>query len=266
MIVDGRQIAADIFREVQNEITHLSHAPHFTIMTCAPDFATSRYLKLKKAKADFVGVQTSIVEFPVTTNTEELVTSIERLALQTDGIIVQLPLPLHIDTAKVVAAIPRQLDVDQLNYDGSSDIMLPPVVGAMAEIAERHDVMFGTGSIVVVGQGSLVGKPFRMWAEQHGWVVTVVDRETQHPEAYISAADILVLGAGQPHLITPESIKTGVVIFDAGTSEDNGRLAGDAHPDCAQKAALLTPVPGGIGPVTVAVLLRNVVAAARQAV
>ena len=116
--------------------------------------------------------------------------------------------------------------------------------------------------VVVVGHGRLVGEPAALWAKGQGATVTVVTKETSNSEQIIAAADVLILGAGQPNIITPEAIKPGVVIFDAGTSEDNGELKGDAHPDCAEVASLFTPVPGGIGPITVSMLLKNVVKAA----
>lgn len=259
MLVDGKAIAADIYKELQNEISHLDVAPHLTIFTCQPDFASQKYLALKKKKAEAVGVQINIVEFPDAITTDEMVATIERSFMQTDGVIVQLPLPKHIDTEKVLACIPRELDVDAINFDGTDLRVLPPVVGAIDEIARRYDVLLPTSNILVVGEGKLVGKPAKIWAEHHGWHVETMNELTPHPERLISTADVLILGAGQAHFIKPEQVQEGVVIFDAGTSEDGGALAGDADIACQDKASLMTPVPGGIGPITLAILLRNLV-------
>jgi methylenetetrahydrofolate dehydrogenase (NADP+)/methenyltetrahydrofolate cyclohydrolase len=179
--------------------------------------------------------------------------------MQTNGIIVQLPFPPHIDVDTVLSVIPKSYDVDVAWYDGSSDEVLPPVVGAIAEIARVHDVLFATQNVVVVGKGKLVGAPALIWTQKQGAHVSVIDRETADPKTMIGDADILILGAGKPGLIMKDDVKEGVLIFDAGTSEDGGVLKGDADLSCAEKASLFTPVPGGIGPITIAVLLRNLI-------
>jgi len=136
---------------------------------------------------------------------------------------------------------------------------LPPVVGAIKELSKRQHVVFAGAKVVVVGEGRLVGKPAALWAKKQGAQVKVIHRNTERPEEILKTADIIISGAGDPGIIKPEMIKEGVVIFDAGTSEEGGVLKGDANPACADKATLFTPVPGGIGPITVAVLLRNLV-------
>ncbi len=259
MIVDGKAIAEEVFGEIKNEVTHLDHAPHLTVFTCAPNFETRKYLNLKTKKAEEVGVGLKLVELPETVTTTEFVAAIESACLQTDGVMVQLPVPEHLDTKAIVAAIPPQLDVDGMNYDGSGNYPIHPVAGAIALIAKKHDVLFAGKKVAVVGQGKLVGRPAALWAAGQGADVTILTKETKNNGETTKEADILILGAGEPGLITPDMIKDGVVIFDAGTSELGGRLAGDAHPDCAAKASLFTPVPGGIGPVTIAVLLHNAV-------
>ncbi len=266
MIVDGKAIAKDLYREIANQITHLSQAPHLTVFTCAPNFETQKYLKLKKRKATEVGIGISIVELPDALTTDEVVQSVQHACMQTDGIIVQLPLPAHIDTNAVLAAIPLSYDVDGMHYDGTAVSCMSPVVGAISEITQRHDVLFASQNVVVVGHGKLVGIPAAVWARGQGAKVTVLTTESDDADSTkaIANADILILGAGVPSLIKADMIKKGVVIFDAGTTEEGGELTGDAHHDCRHKASLITPVPGGIGPVTVAVLLRNVVTASAQ--
>lgn len=266
MIVDGKAIAKDIYKETENRVTHVSQTPHLTVFTCAPNFETQKYLNLKKTKATEVGIGISIVELPEVLTTPEVVQSVQHACMQTDGIIVQLPLPEYIDTQAVLAAIPLKYDVDGMHYDGTSVSFMSPVVGAISEIAQRHDVLFASQKVVVVGHGKLVGAPAVLWARSQGAQVTVLTDESTDEDSTmaIASADILILGAGVPGLIKSEMIKEGVVIFDAGTSEEKGELKGDAHEDCVQKASLITPVPGGIGPITIAVLLRNVVEASIQ--
>jgi methylenetetrahydrofolate dehydrogenase (NADP+)/methenyltetrahydrofolate cyclohydrolase len=262
MIVNGKSIAEDLYREIANQVTHVSHRPHLTVFTCAPNFETQKYLALKKRKAFEVGIGVNIIELPQTLTTEEMVLSVQHACMQTDGIIVQLPLPAHIDTNAVLKAIPLKYDVDGMHYDGTNNTFMSPVVAAIAEIAQKHDILFVAQKVVVVGHGRLVGIPAATWARTQGAQVTVLTAESADNERIIAGADILILGTGVPGLLSPESIKEGVVIFDAGTSEEGGELKGDAQPECAHKASLITPVPGGIGPITIAALLRNVVEAA----
>lgn len=259
MLVDGTRIAQDILREIQNQITHMAHTPHAIVCTCAPNFETKRYLKMKQVKAKQVGIELEVVTFPEGITTVEMVEAIQHLSAQTDAIIVQLPLPVHIDTDTVLQTIHPQCDADGVHYNGTSDTVLPPVVGAIVEIAHRFDVLFASLNVVVVGQGRLVGLPVSTYMQTTGAKVTVLTEDSKNSEGAIAQADVLVLGAGVPALIAPDKVKEGVIIFDAGTSESNGVLVGDAHPDCEKKASLLTPVPGGIGPITIALLLRNIV-------
>lgn len=259
MIVDGRAIAADIYREIKNTITHLGSSPHLTVFTCAPNFETQKYLSLKKRKANEVGIEVNVIEFPENITTEEVIQSVIHAQMQTDGIIVQLPLPSHIDVDEVLNNIPVSLDVDSVHYDGVSDDILPPVVGAIKEISDKHDVLFAAAKVVVIGEGRLVGKPAALWTTKMGAQVTVVTKATSDIDAIIKDSHIIISGAGQPGLITPDKIQDQVLIFDAGTSEEGGVLKGDSDFACSDKSALFTPVPGGIGPITIAVLLRNLV-------
>ncbi len=264
MLVDGKAIAKDILRGIENAMSHGNVRPHLTVFTCAPNFETQKYLMLKRRRAIDAGIGINVIEFPEDVTTEDVVQSITHAAIQTDGIIVQLPFPASIDTDAVLASVPRGCDADAVHYAGGSADLLPPVVGAIAEIAARHQVPFLGAKVAIVGNGRLVGKPAAIWATRMGANVTVVTRETPNADEAIASADILILGAGSPGLVTPDRIKDGVVIFDAGTSEAGGVLTGDADPACAKKASLMTPVPGGIGPVTVAALLRNVLQLANR--
>lgn len=259
MIVDGKGIAGIIYKEIANEISHLRVKPHLTVFTCAPNFETQKYLALKRRKAHEVGIGVNVIEFPTTITTEEVVTSIAHARMQTDGIIVQLPFPPHINVDEVLATIPKSYDVDGVHYNGTDDKILPPVVGAIKEIAFRHDVLFAAQKVVIVGKGKLVGAPAIVWCQKQGAQVSIIDKATTNAQELIAGARILILGAGKPGLITADMIADQVIVFDAGTSEEGGVLKGDADSSCAVKASLFTPVPGGIGPITVAVLLRNLI-------
>ena len=259
MIVDGRAIAAEIYQGIRNRITHLNMKPHLTVFTCEPNFETQKFLSLKKRKAEEVGIDVNVIEFPEAIKTEEVIQSILHAAMQTDGIIVQLPFPKTVDVDEVLKNIPPSLDIDAVHYDGTNTDVLPPVVGAIKAIADRQDILFASAKVVVIGEGKLVGKPAALWAQKMGAQVTVVNRQTKDVSEVLQSSHIIISGAGEPGLIQPEDVSEGVIIFDAGTSEESGELKGDASPECADKAEVFTPVPGGIGPITVAVLLRNLV-------
>jgi len=259
MIVDGRAIATAVFNRLQADIANLSRNPRLTVFTCAPNKATQKYLSLKKRKANDLGIVMEVVEFPATVSTGDVIERIKSYTNDTDGIVVQLPFPSHINREELLANLPASLDIDKLNYDGSDDTILPPVVGAIAEISHTYQVEWANKNVVVIGKGLLVGKPACLWAKNQGAKVVVIEKNTEDADQLIKSADIIISGAGVAGLITPEKITEGVVIFDAGTSEDGGELKGDADPDCALKASLFTPVPGGIGPITIAMLLSNLV-------
>ncbi len=262
MKVDGKAIAERIYRELKEEVSNLSRAPRLGILTCAPTFETEKYLNLKERKAKEVGIETVRVTLDESATQDELLKKLAVLIRDTDGVVVQLPLPSPIDTETVLNAVPPSHDIDVLNPRTTE--ILSPVVGAIKEILKVHEVPVFEKHVVVVGSGKLVGKPTAAWFMEQGASVSIVTRDTSDIAYYTQNADIIVLGAGSPRMLTTDMVKEGVVILDAGTSEDGGVLAGDADPACAEKASLITPVPGGIGPITIAILLRNCVELSRK--
>jgi methylenetetrahydrofolate dehydrogenase (NADP+)/methenyltetrahydrofolate cyclohydrolase len=262
MIVDGRKIADEALTLLQKKIDTQDLAPHLTIFVCEPNFETQKYLALKRKRSAQIGVGTNIIELMPTSNTEEVVQSILKAVELADGIIVQLPLPSHIDAAKVVAAIPITHDVDALNPKTTD--MLSPVTKAIEIILNTYKIPAEGRFVTVLGSGKLVGLPAYHWFVSQGAHVSVVTKETKDIAFYTQTADIVVCGAGVPGLLKADMVKEGAVILDAGTTEDGGELRGDADPDIAGKAALFTPVPGGIGPITIAMLLSNVVHCAER--
>lgn len=257
MIVDGKKIAEDIYAKAREHVAVLGRVPVLTIITCNPNFETKKYLALKEKKAKQVGIDTKTIELEHTSTTEDFVIAIEKAVSDSDGIIVQLPLPQAVDTDVVLASVPKTHDVDVLNP--STRNLLSPVVGACKEILMRHRVVVAEKFVTVIGSGRLVGLPAYHWFVHEGAHVSLVTRDTTGIDGYTKGADIIVCGAGAPGLLTPDMVQEGVIVLDAGASEDGGELRGDADPLCAGKASLFTPVPGGIGPITVAILLANVV-------
>ncbi len=257
MIVDGRAIATDIYKDTAHDVDGLSVPPIMAIVACSPNFETQKYLALKKAKGSALGIDLVIEILPEESTTVDVVAAVGRAVGLAQGVVVQLPLPAHIDTATVLASLPSSHDVDAFRYVKEDLEILPPVVGAIAEIAKRHEVVWKDKKVVIFGSGKLVGAPAEIYAKKMGSDVSVITAASTDTVALVAEADIIILGVGKPNLLMPEMVREGVIVFDAGASEDGGLLVGDAHPDVAKKAALFTPVPGGIGPITVALLFRN---------
>lgn len=266
MIVDGRALAARMLEMVAHEVTRMpdGEKPILAIVTCAPNFETKKYLALKERKAAAAGIILKIIELLPEVTTNEVVEVIQKAVLMAQGVVVQLPLPVHIDREVVLQFVPVSHDPDGFGYEHDGRSCLPPVVAAVAAIARAYEIEFKDKRIVIVGQGRLVGMPMKQYLSKLGFVPTVVTERTEHASDLLKEADIVITGVGKPGLITDDMVKEGVVIFDAGTSEEGGVLVGDVDPMVAHKAKLFTPVPGGIGPITVAALLANVMILAKQ--
>jgi methylenetetrahydrofolate dehydrogenase (NADP+) / methenyltetrahydrofolate cyclohydrolase len=262
MIVDGRKIAATVYEKMRVDIAGLSRAPRLAIISCAPNFETEKYLALKQKRAKEVGIETELIVLDAESSTDGVLEAVAGGVLAADGVIVQLPLPPSIDTARVLAAVPSTHDVDALNPNTKN--ILSPVVGALHEILIAHDSTATGKNVTIIGSGKLVGLPAYAWFSAQDAQVSVVTKDTLDIGYYTRPADIIVCGAGVPDLLTPDMVKEEVIILDAGTSEAAGVLRGDASPLCAEKASLFTPVPGGIGPLTIAILLRNVLDCAKN--
>jgi len=263
VLVDGKTIAAEIFTEVTAAVVSLGRPVIMTAVTCAPNFETKKYLEMKKRKATAVGISLNVVELPADATTEQAIECVKALAAESDGVVVQLPLPEHIDTKAVLKAVPVEKDPDVFSYGEKRDRILPPVVGAIDVISNTHAVEWKNKRVVILGKGKLVGAPAARYARKQGARVRVYDK-TNLDQSSLKTADIIVSGIGQSAFLTAAMLTAGVVVFDAGTSEDGGVLVGDAHADVAGVASLITPVPGGIGPITIAYLFKNLTLLARQ--
>ncbi len=264
MIIDGKQIAAEILAATKEKVAALSRVPVVRAITVSPNAATDSYLRIKSARASDAGMTLEVMRLPETATTADIIAAVGQEGA--DAVIVQLPLPERVDTQTVLNAIPKSKDADVLaeNSRSATDALLPPVALAAREILERTHVDLRGTEAVVIGKGWLVGDPVAHWLQSAGAKVSVVTKESSD-FSVLKTAYVIVSGAGSPHLIKPEMLKEGVVLIDAGTSESDGALAGsdgalagDADPACATVASVFTPVPGGVGPIAVACLFQNV--------
>jgi methylenetetrahydrofolate dehydrogenase (NADP+)/methenyltetrahydrofolate cyclohydrolase len=263
MLVDGNKIAEELLKAVSLEVASFERVPKLAVITCSPNFETKKYLEMKTSRSAQVGIFLNVIELPAEASTQDVIDCLIRVAEDSDGIVVQLPLPPHIDRDLVLNAVPVEKDPDGFQFGLNKNACLSPVVGAIDEISTKYKIDWSDKNVVILGEGRLVGLPSYHYAKNKNAKVKILTKENFTKEI-LKEADIIVSGIGQPRFITSDFVKEGVVIFDAGTSEDGGILVGDVSPEVVDKASLLTPVPGGIGPITIAYLLRNLVRLVRQ--
>lgn len=255
MIINGKEIAESIYTDLAVQREGMARSIKLGIVVGTNDPVIESFVRIKTRAALRLGVEIVREELPEGAATAAAVAALSRLAPLVDGIIVQLPLPAQIDTDALLAAIPPGKDVDGIS---AGPVVRPPVAEAVAEIIRRERLEVLGKQAVVVGSGRLVGAPCAVLLKELGALVTIINKgESLDP---LKDAGIVVLGAGEPAFIKPEMLRDGVILIDAGTSEAGGKVMGDADPACAEKAALFTPVPGGVGPIAVAMIFKNLFA------
>jgi len=246
MLVDGKSIAESVLRTLETERSSFGTLVLGIVMADG-DKATESFVKIKTRMADRLSVEVR----------RYAPQDMARAITECDGIIVQLPIS---DSEQLLANLPAEKDLDAL---GPAPWVRAPVAEAIAEVLARANVDPRGMRTVVVGAGRLVGAPAAQLLKDLGAEVSVIT-QTRGSLDDLKSADIVVLGAGEPGLIKSEMLKPGVVLIDAGTSESAGKLAGDADPTCAGVSSIFTPVPGGIGPIAVAMIFKNLFALAKK--
>jgi methylenetetrahydrofolate dehydrogenase (NADP+)/methenyltetrahydrofolate cyclohydrolase len=265
IIIDGKLIAEEILARVGRVLASYGTPACLAIVMVGDDPRVASFVRQKERAAEKVGVTIVRREFPVSVSEDELCADIATLVNDpsVDGIVIQLPLPPTMNLSRVLDMIPMAKDVDVLASESIAAFgrgeapVIPPVAGAIQEILDRGKVSVISKDALVLGHGRLVGIPAALFLRHNHARVTVIDKPVRDLGVLTRDAEIIVSGVGQPGLLTPDMVKEGAVIIDAGTSESEGKLAGDVDPLCQEKAALYTPVPGGVGPITVAMLLKN---------
>lgn len=264
--ISGRAIANSIKEKLKNKISDLNTEIIFSIIYVGQDSVIDNFIKYKEHFGADIGVEVVVHNFDADVEQNILLSEIKNISKTADAMIVQLPLPKQFDTQSILDAIPVGKDVDVLStdsimsFENNDNIMFPPVTGAMVEVLQSEDYPLRDKKIVLVGYGNLVGKPFGAWLSRQNIDYDIVTKETSDElrKKLLKKADIIVSGAGVPHLIKANMLSENVVLLDGGTSESGKKLIGDIDPDCYNKSLFYTPVPGGIGPLTIAVLYQNI--------
>ena len=272
-IIDGKKIREDILAKIKNEVAVLPFQPIFCDVLVGEDSASAQYVRMKGKTAESVGIKFHNANFPGTITSNELIKEILVLNKLPNmcGIIIQLPLPAHLDRRAVLDAINPSLDVDCLGvvasekfYKGDINVGFPTAL-ACIELLGSLNLDLKNKNIVVLGQGELVGRPVSALLKFRGIHTTPVDKNTKNKEEIIKNADVIISGIGHGKHIIADMVKDGVVLIDAGTSESNNAIVGDVDLESVKGvASYVSPVPGGVGPVTVAMLLNNVLNVAKR--
>ncbi|MDB5187781.1 MAG: methylenetetrahydrofolate dehydrogenase / methenyltetrahydrofolate cyclohydrolase [Candidatus Kaiserbacteria bacterium] len=255
MIIDGKEMAKGIYDHLKTKV----NKPVLGIVVVGEDPVVASFVRIKKKYAAQLGITMIEERLSIAAETADVIASIQECVRNSNGVIVQLPLPSHINTEDVLSAIPSSHDVDGINPTtlAHTPVVLPPVAEAVSFIlGTLNPTVIGVYTkAAVVGNGRLVGKPCAVMLKKRGIHVTTYSEGDALDD--LVNADLVILGAGKPGLIKPHMIKEGCVLIDAGTSEDGGKMMGDADPSCAEKCSLFTPVPGGVGPIAVAMIFKN---------
>lgn len=272
-IIDGRKIENGILEKLKKEIEALSFQPVFCDIIVGNDPVSRSYVKIKSRAANSIGIKFRIVEFKEQTTTEEIVEEIKNLnnVPYMCGIIVQLPLPEHINVREVLDAIDPHLDVDCLGtvssdnfYNDQGDMGYPTALACL-RIIDEVCTDLKNKKIAIVGQGRLVGKPLTHLLASRDLDISIINSKTENMMEILKDSDIIISAVGRGNFINGGMIKKGSVIIDAGTSEENGSIVGDVDFDSVSDLVeAITPSPGGVGPVTVAMLLQNVLKVAQN--
>ena len=266
----GAEPAARIRAEVAAEVRELGHVGLATVLV-GDDPASHVYVGHKHTAAVEAGIASYDERLPAVALQEELFGVLDRLNADdgVDGILIQLPIPGYADESRVLSAVDPKKDVDGFNPFSAGQLYLghptfvPATPAGVMVLLDEHGIELEGKHAVVVGRSQIVGKPVAHLLLGRNATVTICHSRTPDLGAVTREADVLVVGIGRAHLVTADMVKEGAAVVDVGITRTESGLAGDVHPGVADVAGHLTPVPGGVGPMTIALLLRNTVLAAR---
>ena len=277
-IVDGKSLSLAIQHEVAEGVAELGERgiqPHLAVVIAGDDPASHVYVRNKELACKRCGILSTRINLPTSSDLKEVLEVVERLNSDSSihGILVQSPMPDGVDELAIASSILPQKDVDGFNpvnlgrlVQGDSGGLLPCTPSGVMRMLESTEVRIEGSRAVVLGRSRIVGMPMALMLAQRGSdaTVTIVHSRTVGIESICSEADILVSAIGSPHIVDQQWIKPGAFVVDVGISRIDGRLAGDVAPDVSEIAGWVTPVPGGVGPMTIAMLMKNTLKAAES--
>lgn len=269
-IMDGVGASLTLKKKIANEIKQKNLKPCLAVIQVGDNKASDIYVRNKNKACDMVGIKFINIKLPDTISEDLIISEIERLNLDdnVNGILVQLPLPPCFDEGRIINTISPVKDVDGLTYPNVGNLVLEneclvscTPMGVM-ELLDMYNVSLKGKNACIVGRSNLVGKPLIQLLLARDATVSICHSKSLDIKSYTKMADVLIVAAGHPNLITKDMVKEGAVVIDVGINKENDSLVGDVSFDeVSKKASLITPVPGGVGPMTIASLLKNVVKA-----
>ena len=270
-IIDGKEISAKVKEQVRAEVERDKLNVGLAVVIVGDDPASRVYVNNKKKACEFCGIKSFEYALPAETTEKELLELVDTLNADknVNGILVQLPLPEHLDEKKVIERISPLKDVDAFHESNVGKIMignyafLPCTPAGCMELIHSTGVDVSGKDCVVIGRSNIVGKPMAMLLLHENGTVTICHSKTKNLAEVCTRADILIAAVGRPNFVTADMVKPGAVVIDVGINRlDTGKLCGDVKFDeVSEKAGWITPVPGGVGPMTIAMLMRNTVTA-----
>ena len=268
--MDGKALAARIRDDVATEVAELGHVGLATVLV-GDDPASDVYITHKHRAATEAGIDARDIRLPADILEEDVLALVAELNTddEIDGVLVQVPLPAHIDETRVTYAVAPVKDVDGFHPVNAGNLYLgtplhvPATPAGCMELLAAYDVDPMGSEAVVIGRSEIVGRPVAMLLLQASATVTICHSRTTDLAAQVRRADIVVAAVGVPGVVTPEMVKPGATVLDVGLTRTDEGIRGDVDPSVADVAGLLTPMPGGVGPMTIAMLLRSAVKAAR---
>ena len=277
ILIDGKDVAAKVRAELREEIETMAKEhkkrPALAVILVGEDPASQIYVRNKQRACEDVGILSEIYTLGENVSQESLEYIINSLAERRDidGILLQMPLPKGLDPVKALKCIPPEKDVDAFHPDNVGHIMrgdyrfLPCTPAGVMELLRRYDIDISGKECVVIGRSDIVGKPMAMMLLHSGGTVTICHSKTQNLAEHTRRADILVSAVGKAGFVTADMVKDGAVVIDVGINRNaDGKICGDVDFAAVEpKASYITPVPGGVGPMTVAMLMKNTVKAAK---
>jgi methylenetetrahydrofolate dehydrogenase (NADP+) / methenyltetrahydrofolate cyclohydrolase len=272
-VIDGKALGAKVREEVAAAVDELGHVGLATVLV-GDDPASHIYIDLKQKAARQVGMEARDLKLAADTSEEDVLATIAELNADdsVDGLLVQLPLPAHIDETRVIEAIAPEKDIDGIHpvnagrlYLGRPALVPGTPLGVM-RMLDEYEIPLEGANAVVVGRSAIVGKPMAHLLLQRNATVTVCHSRTQDLQRHTLDADVLVAAVGRLHLISADMVKAGSTVIDVGMNRAEGsrKVLGDVDPGAMERAAYMTPVPGGVGPMTIAMVLQNTVTAAQS--
>jgi methylenetetrahydrofolate dehydrogenase (NADP+)/methenyltetrahydrofolate cyclohydrolase len=271
ILIDGKELAARVRAEVAREVQELGRPIGLATVLIGDDPGSAIYVRRKREACAEVGIESIHHELSADTTEDELLALVDELNEEdrVTGILVQLPLPEHMDEDRVIAAIAPTKDVDGFHPVSAGHLLQgrPTFVAAtpsgIMELLRIYEIPLAGARAVVVGRSNIVGKPMALLLLAEHATVTICHSRTRDLAAVVREADVVVAAVGRPETITRDMVKPGAVVIDVGINRVEGKLVGDVAANVHEVAGYLTPVPGGVGPMTIASLLRNTVLASR---